>query len=90
MDDVSPKRLYGLDRYLTLWIVPAMLAGVELGFFCPPIAPGITCLWIGTTSLPIAAGLILMMYPPMAEVKYEELGEMLGNVRIPALSFAQD
>jgi ACR3 family arsenite transporter len=86
----KPKQLGFLDRYLTLWIFSAMALGVGLGRFAPGLAQGIAGLRMGSTSIPIAVGLILMMYPPLAKVRYEELGGVLKDGKVLALSLAQN
>jgi ACR3 family arsenite transporter len=90
MSNGVSKGLDFLSRYLTIWIFVAMFLGIGIGYYAPGITQLILSLQIGTTSIPIAIGLILMMYPPLAKVKYEELGRVFEDRKVLSLSLIQN
>jgi ACR3 family arsenite transporter len=90
MSDGVIKKLSFLDRYLTLWIFLAIGFGIAIGYFLPGLTQFVVGLQVGTTSIPIAIGLILMMYPPLARVKYEKMGKVFKNKKLLTVSLVQN
>ena len=84
------RKLSLIEKYLTIWIFLAMIFGIALGYFYPGISIRLAGMSIGTTSIPIALGLILMMYPPLAKVRYEEMGKIFKNLKLLSFSLAQN